>query len=96
MYGRKAWDIAAYTYRASIYCPTCIIASLPTGPDGAFYGWKDVSIPPMSAEDNLDEIAAAFGIDRQDEYSFDSDDFPKVIFVDQTDGDTCDTCGESL
>jgi hypothetical protein len=33
----------------------------------------------MSMEDILDQRAAAEGIDRADEYSFDSDEFPKVI-----------------
>ncbi len=33
----------------------------------------------MSMEDILNQRAAAEGIDRDDEYSFDSDDFPKVI-----------------
>lgn len=36
-------------------------------------------------------------MDRYDERTFDSDDFPKVVFRDQlSDGDTCGTCGEAL
>jgi hypothetical protein len=33
----------------------------------------------MRVEDILDQAAAYMGVDRSDEYSFDSDDFPKVI-----------------
>lgn len=33
----------------------------------------------MAVEDILNQAAAYLGIDRDDEYSFDSDDFPKVI-----------------
>ncbi|WP_301851148.1 hypothetical protein [Rhodococcus pyridinivorans] len=45
----------------------------------------------MAVEDALDQIAASNGIDRMDERTFDTNDFPKVIFVDQlTDADLAD------
>lgn len=88
--------IAGYVYRAEILCPGCMLASLPTGPGEAFDGWADCSVPRMTAEDNLDELAAAFGFDRMDETTFDSDDFPKVIFGLDAEGETCGQCGAWL
>lgn len=96
--GRMKGDaIVGYTYRAENLCPSCTIGALPTGPDEAFDGWRDVSNPPMSAEENLAGIAEAFGIDRTDERSFDSGDFPKVIFASSVEDDErCMTCDEPL
>lgn len=91
----NAADIAGYVYRADIYCPDCILEKLPTGPGEAFDGWADAT-GSMTAEQNLSELAAAFGIDRDEETTFDSDDFPKVVFADQIDGDSCGHCCEVL
>lgn len=90
--------IVAYTFRAENLCPTCLLAALPTGPGEAFDGWALApGVEPMSVEDNLDEIAAAFGIDRMDEYSFDSDDFPKVVFAGSVEEDErCTRCDSEL
>lgn len=94
-------DIVAYTYRAETYCPNCIIDQLPTGPDEMFDGWAVVKpyhvFAPMNTEQNLSEIAAAFQIDRFDESSFDSGDFPKVVFDSQIeDTEYCGNCGSEL
>lgn len=89
-YYRKAFDIAGYTYRAETLCPTCTIQVMLCDGDAS------PSALDMREEDVLDQCAGAQGIDRDDEYSFDSGDFPKVIFVSQTDGDRCDRCGEAL
>lgn len=91
-------DIVGYTYKAAFYCPFHIIDALDTGPGGAFDGWALADgAPPMSVEANLDEIAAAFVIDRRDEFSFDTDYFPKPVYEDMLDGtEECDTCGEAL
>jgi hypothetical protein len=96
-FNRKSYDIAGYTFRADNYCTECIIKVLPTGPDEAFDGWALAEgADQMSTEDNLDEIAAAFSIDRMDERTFDSDEFPKVIFVDQIDDDYCGLCAREI
>jgi len=90
-----ATDVVAYTYRADIYCPECILGQLPTGPGETFDGWADCT--DMAPEDNLSELAAAFGIDRMDEYTFDSGDFPKVVFASQVEADEfCGDCGREL
>jgi hypothetical protein len=91
----RATAIAGYTFQAETLCSSCVVDALPTGEGEAFDGWRDAT-GQMSAEQNLNELAAAFGIDRMDEYSFDSGDFPKVIFASQVDGDTCDRCGSEL
>lgn len=85
-------DIVGYTFRADLYCPYHIVAQLPTGPDEAFDGWALAPGVGMTVEENLNEIAYAFGFDRGDEASFDSGDFPKVVFRDALGDD--DRCGE--
>lgn len=80
----KAWDIVGYTYRADIWCPSCIV--------GCAKVWGGTLGRPDDAEEMLDACAKIRGIDREDERSFDSDDFPKVIFA--SDVDDCEFCGE--
>jgi hypothetical protein len=90
-------DIVAYTYNAETYCPDCIIKILPTGDGQAFDGWAVAPELNMTTEHNLIEIAWAFGINRNDESSFDSDDFPKVVFDSQVEySENCGNCGAEL
>jgi len=78
-------NIIGYTYRADIYCAGCIIQEL-TG--------LQVN---GNVEDNLAVFAKRAGIDHQDEHSFDSYDFPKVIFRTQAeDNEQCGHCGVYL
>jgi hypothetical protein len=47
----------------------------------------------MLPETVLDQCADAMAIDRTDETTYDSDEFPKVLYLDATtDDDTCGTC----
>lgn len=87
-------DIVGYTFRADNYCPEHIEDVLTATEE--YDGWKLAESVTMATEDNLNEIAAHFGINRQDESSFGSDEFPKVIYRDQADGDSCAVCGERL
>ena len=90
-------QIVGYTYRTDPFCPEHIIQQLPTGEGETFDGWKLAEGVQMSTEDNLDEIAAAFGIIREEESSFDSEFFPKVILASQVDEhDCCSVCLENL
>ena len=92
---QHACDVVAYTYNAEILCPHCTLAALPTGEGQTFDGWRDLSGQPV--EDSLTELAAAFGIDRDDESSFDSAEFPKCVFLTMLDGsESCGSCGEEL
>jgi hypothetical protein len=89
----KAWAIVGYTFNAETKCLHCIrrwAANLveSSGRNSEFVG----------VEDLLDILAPLEGIsDREDEHTFDSDDFPKVIFASQVeDTETCDECGDEL
>lgn len=77
----KSFDIVGYTFKGASYCPEHIVEAVTSTEE--YDGWALADRITMPVEDNLNEIAAAFGIDRQDESSFDSDEFPKVIFRDQ-------------
>jgi hypothetical protein len=91
----KSYDIAAFAFQAGLYCPGCIQVVLPEDP--RYDGWAVAQPTMMTAEDNLNEVATAFGINRQDESTFDSDDFPKVVFAGQLEGDEyCGRCGGEL
>ena len=91
----KSFAIEAYDFRADRFCGGCIQVVLPE--DERYDGWALTAPITMAAEDNLDEMARAFGIDREDESSFDSADFPKVVFADEIeDGDRCGRCGGDL
>jgi hypothetical protein len=100
-------DPIGYVYAADLYCPNCIAPVLVSRPD--FDGWALIPGVTMSTEDNLNEIAFAVGINRDDEHSFDSGDFPKVYVGTPHDGcsldngyepgqcgDRCSGCGEHL
>jgi hypothetical protein len=69
----NASDIVGYTYRAGLYCPRCI-----GGPVGKRAGlsWADFGYP---SEITLNASAVILGIDRDDESTFDSGEFPKVL-----------------
>jgi hypothetical protein len=68
-----ATDIVGYMYRADLYCPDHIIDVLATGEGEDFDGWALAEgAAPMTVENNLAEIATAFGIDHLDESSYDS------------------------
>lgn len=89
--------IAGYTFKVDQFCPRCIIGQLPTGEGESYDGWALAADVRMTTEDNLAEIAYAFGIDHQNEHSFDSDDFPKVIFSTQIEEyEECGSCGQEL
>lgn len=94
----KAFDIVGYTFNADSYCPPCVVEMLPTGPGQPFDGWKLAPGVHMSTEANLDELAYAFGIDRSDEPTFDSSEFPKVIFASQVESaeEVCGRCDKPL
>lgn len=72
-------DIVAYTYKADTYCVRCIAGKVVS---------KVITLyEAAESEKFLDTVAEARGIDRYDERSFDSDDFPKVVFRDQLEPD---------
>jgi hypothetical protein len=80
--------IVGYTYRADIYCPEHIRDQIPAAPTVG------------TVEESLDRLAAHRNIDRADEYSFDSDDFPKPITQESIEREgrlsQCGDCGDAV
>lgn len=75
-------DIVGYTYRADNHRPDALVEAL----------IREGRLAPgargMDPDEALDQLAAIEGVNRQDEYTFDSDEFPKVIlFVNITEDD---------
>lgn len=82
--------IYAYTYKAADWCSDCIADE-----------FRPADSQAITAEDVLDEVAASRSIDRDEERSFDTDDFPKPVFSSMTDAELAladeegnpETCG---
>lgn len=87
--GKHSFDIAGYTYRAEQYTPRGMIEKL--------VKFASVRLPvgEITAETMLDAWAARNNVNRQDEMTFDSDEFPKVIFEDQAEGEFVDHITDS-
>jgi len=92
-YTRTPFDVVGYQYQADFFCPACQLDLVTM--DLVEQGIRFAVLP--DAESALDALAERAGIDRNDEWSYDSDDFPKVIFRDQADDDTaCGRCGRTI
>jgi hypothetical protein len=86
-YGTPGDAIVGYTYQADNHCPPCIWSMFA----------RQASQDDHDTEAVLDTVARARGIDRYDERSFDSGDFPKVIFSSQLeDIENCGSCHDKL
>ena len=86
---RRADEIVAYTYRADLYCPACLIETM-IGDRIAAPAARD-----MATSDVLDQCAGAMAIDRDDETSFDTADCPKPVLLHTLDADDlCAACHE--
>lgn len=84
-----ATDIVAYTYKAEMLCPSCTLVAVSGNSTAAVE--FDFNTDAIDAW--LRTTAAERGIDVDDERSFDSGDFPKVVFASMIEpcGD-CDFC----
>lgn len=89
-YGTPANKIVGYTFNTEILCPKCVMRQM------VAVSQASPAALDMSAEDALTQIADAIGLDRMDESSFDSSDFPKVVFACCIESDCCFECGEAL
>jgi hypothetical protein len=88
----KAYDIVAYTYKAETLCDSCTL-----NVTNAWLEADGVKVPYLITEDALNAWATSIRLDREDEYAFDSDDFPKVVFAAQIeDVENCGQCGEEI
>lgn len=82
---RRSDELAAYLYRADLHCPSCLIEAMIIHRDAS------PAARDMPVEAVLDQCAEAMAIDRSDEASYDSAEFPKVIQLDTLEPD--DVCG---
>jgi len=87
-----ATTIVGYTYDADNYGPECIAAVLAA--DGFPVAPGELG-HDQAAENMLDELAEIRRIDRMDARSYDSGEFPKVIFASQVEDDS-EICGHCL
>jgi len=91
----RNFHIAAYTYRAEEVCPECIskwasgklreqgFTEIEIKQFATEHSVVDVGIRAFRSENLLRNLAEILDIDLEDYYSFDSDNFPKIIFYDQ-------------
>lgn len=88
---RRSDEIGAYTYRADLHCPCCLIEAMIATGDAA------PAARNLPIETVLDQCADALAIDRSDETSFDSDEFPKPVLVDALGHEAiCGRCSQEL
>ncbi len=91
-------SIVGYTYNADNYCPKHVVQAM-CERIGSLRA-NQFALDTGHAEWDLSALAHAFVIDREDERSFDSGDFPKVILSidaisedDDDNGIWADRCG---
>lgn len=70
-------DIVGYTYKADLYCPRCIVRQVQRHRHTGAAGFEP---SPADVEAILDRLAKYLHINRGDESTFDSGNFPKVVF----------------
>jgi hypothetical protein len=83
--------IRGYQFAAADYCGECL--------PHVFAGSRAAIVAlfrGMNTEDVLDHYAQRAGVNRDDEHSFDSDDFPKTVTSDHNDECDCCNCGTSF
>jgi len=82
-------DIAGYLFAADPFCASCIRE--------LFIPFDLIGDPERTTEEILDLVASERGIQRHEEASFSTYEFPKPIYVsDVTGGDICIFCGKPL
>jgi hypothetical protein len=91
LHTKRQVQVVAYDFEGERFCPKCMVTNLPTGEDEAFDGWALAEgAAPMDFDENLDEIAAAFGIKRD----MDQMEFPVRVHRADLDGhqERCSAC----
>lgn len=88
--------VIGYTFKAENYCPAHVMPALTADPE--YDGWELGEGITMPVEQNLNEIAYHFGIDREREHTFESDNFPKVVLRHDVNAaeSRCGTCDVAL
>lgn len=89
-YGVKSFDVVGYDFSGSTYCDGVCVLNAMGEPAPSHANC-------LTMELVLDEVAKRRGIDRHSERSYDSGDFPKVVFADHLEEPTpCEGCGGYL
>ena len=87
------YDIVAYDYAADRYCLDCMVVTATERMEAAFPGASARGDCDGFPDQVIATWARLAGIDFNDEHSYDSDEFPKVVFRDQLESEaTCATC----
>ena len=86
------YGVVGYAYKATEYCPSCVIRTLLNEQGLEGHGLSHVN------EDALDLMARFQGVNMGDETTYDSDDWPKVVLGYQAEDHEsyCDRCHGSL
>lgn len=81
-------EITGYVFKAETFCPKCLRRKM------YMDGFIDKTLKSQSTEDMLDLLADDLKVNRENEWSFDSDMFPKVIFKSDSElvPDFCTSC----
>lgn len=88
-------EIVGYTFKTDTLCVDCAreIAVAGTLRAGSATMWSDCG----TTEQIMAEWASLIGIDRMEEHTYDSSEFPKAILHYQVEGVArCDKCGMQL
>ncbi len=83
-------EVVGYTYDVGLYCPDDVIGLM------IQKGKAPAAAEDRNSEYVLDELATGLEVTREDENSFDSEDFPKVILAIDSEGLACGTCNKAL
>lgn len=83
-------EITGYVFKAETFCPRCLKRKMYVD------GFIDKTLKSQSTEDMLDLLADDLKVNRNDEWTFDSDNFPKVIFKSDSEliPDFCNACNK--
>lgn len=87
----QPFDIVGYVYKADTWCEECVLHEAV-----ADYGASHFLLTSKNVEYSLEVLGKRKGINTEDEYSYDSDEFPKVMFRESEGLDFCANCGELL
>jgi len=80
----------AYMYQADFICPDCIVEMLE-------FRYGVFPVDEHNVDQAVAQIGSALGFDVNDEYTYDSDVFPKVLFdYDLTEDEVCGYCFNSF
>lgn len=79
-----------YLFQADVYCPGCMTEIMIARGDASPAARDMVSVEVM------EQISHSAGVDFDDEYSYDSDDFPKIITNEPEGPLNCGRCGTDI